>query len=119
MLALFKHESGGIKPHAVSATGAVGLGQLTNIAMQETIRIAKSGQKPYSQHKDIFHATYKNPEPIKNNVWTSVAYLAIMKDRWGPSTSLVLKRYGDPYVPNYAQLVLKDYRNLFGHSYKP
>jgi hypothetical protein len=117
MLALFKHESAGIDPKARSFTGALGLGQLTDIAMLELIRIAKTGQRPFNQHRAIFEATYQNPTKIKNNVWTSVAYLALMKDRWGANTTLMLKRYGDPYVPTYAQKVYQEYRNLFGKSY--
>jgi soluble lytic murein transglycosylase-like protein len=118
MLALFKHESAGIDPRARSFTGAVGLGQLTNSAIFEMIRVSKAGQKPFNQHLSVFKATDRNPWNIRNNIWTSTAYLALMKQRFGNNTTLMLKRYGDPYVPTYAQKVYAEYRNLFGKAFR-
>ncbi len=117
MLAVYKHESGGIDPDARSHTGAKGLGQLTGIAIDETIRYADLGRKPFKAHKDTFKATKRDRSDIKNNVWTSVAYMKIMDQRTN-TTGGMLKLYGDPNVKTYDRKVLAEYQNLFGKSYR-
>lgn len=117
MLAVYKHESGGIDPDASSHTGAKGLGQLTGVAIDETIRYADLGRKPFSTHKATFKAAKKDRSDIKNNIWTSVAYMKIMDQRT-KTTSGMLKLYGDPGVKTYDRKVLAEYQQLFGKAYR-
>jgi hypothetical protein len=115
MLAVFAHESAGINPKAKSHTGAKGLGQLTGIAIDECIRLAKLGKPGYKENLSLFQATKQNRYPIKNNIWTSVAYMKVELGR-NNGVKNTLKDYGDPYVKTYANKVATEYKDLWGQK---
>lgn len=125
MLALYAHESGGINPGARSHTGAGGLGQLTSIAIRQVHFMAgigkgNRGTAPFTQYKSNFiqnSRSIKERYNIKANIWTTVAYMNYeLNDRAkrGDGVKQALKRYGDPYVPTYADKVNAEYKTLFG-----
>lgn len=113
MLAVFAHESGGINPRAKSHTGAKGLGQLTGVAIDECIRLARLGKPGYKEKLALFQATKADRYPIKNNIWTSVAYMKVELGR-NNGVKNTLKDYGDPYVKTYANKVATEYKDLWG-----
>lgn len=115
MLAVFAHESAGINPKAKSHTGAKGLGQLTGIAIKECIRLGKLGKAGFRENLPVFLATQQNRYPIKNNIWTSVAYMKVEMER-NKGVKNTLKDYGDPFVKTYANKVATEYKDLWGQK---
>jgi len=103
-LAVFAHESK-FDPNAKSSTGARGLGQITGSAIDENLRLANLGKSPYKENIKTFEAAKKNRTNITTNIINSVACL---KDKLSDSKNnipLALKRYGDPNIATYANLV--------------
>ncbi|MBF2053773.1 MAG: LysM peptidoglycan-binding domain-containing protein [Candidatus Sericytochromatia bacterium] len=125
MLAVFAHESGGFNPRARSHTGAGGLGQLTGIAIRQVHTMAgmvrgQRGQAPHNQYSENFVAStnrISDRYPIKQNVWTSTAYMAYElqgRAHLGRGVENAVSRYGDPNVSTYSDKVNDEYRTLFG-----
>ncbi|PIQ28683.1 hypothetical protein COW36_12070 [bacterium (Candidatus Blackallbacteria) CG17_big_fil_post_rev_8_21_14_2_50_48_46] len=102
LLAILAHESGGFDVDARSHTGAGGLGQLTDSAINETRRLSYDptyrgpGERQHYPDPDI-RAQFERPEiqaifrridqsranrnNIHDNIWTSTAYARIVMDR--------------------------------------
>lgn len=143
MLAIFAHESGGFNTDARSRTGAGGLGQLTDSAINETRRLSydpsyKGGGRQHYPDPEI-RAQLENPEMqatfqridqssanrnnIHDNIWTATAYARIMMDRasddgQAPITGTwgMLGRYngaGGSQQENYDDKVSDAYTKLF------
>lgn len=144
MLAIFAHESQGFQTDAKSSTGAGGLGQLTNSAIDETRRLSydpsyKGKGKAHYPRADIreklesddMRAVFrridqnrKNRNDIHDNIWTSTAYTRIMFDRVtkkGGTVSVksMLERYnaaGGIEQRRYPGAVGKAFKALFGQE---
>ena len=127
MLAVFAHESGGFNPRARSHTGAGGLGQLTGIAIRQVHTMAgmvsgQRGQAPHNQYSENFVTStnrISDRYPIKQNVWTSTAYMAYElqgRAHLGRGVENAVSRYGDPNVSTYSDKVNAEYRTLFGRE---
>lgn len=144
LLAIFAHESNGFDTDARSHTGAGGIGQLTDSAINETRRLSNDptydgpGERQSYPRADIravlersdVRGTFQridqrreNRNNVHDNIWTSTAYARIMMDRatsrGTASVDGMLRRYnaaGGAEEAAYPGKVADAYRALWHTS---